>query len=343
MRRLRTILQRSTIALMTLALAFPMSAQKATAFEMFVSDSIRNVQLKTNMKTLVKGKYKEEYQPAKISIEMDDGEMQSWDIRIKSRGNRRKEVCFYPPIFVNFPKEVADHHKVKWVLPCRDSEAYDYILLKEYLCYQMFELFTDNAFRTALLRLEFINEAKDDKASVRYAFAIEPIDQVAKRIGGRPYKPRVMQTNILNEEQEALFNMFQFMIGNTDWAIANSHNINGIADTVTSTILLLPYDYDYAGIVGTAYAVPHESIPIDEVTERYNKGFCISEGLAEKYRLQFLAKKDEIMAMIEEFPYFQKNQAELMVRYIKPFFEIMESPERTKKAFCENCKIAGSE
>ncbi len=207
----------------------------------------------------------------------------------------------------------------------------------------MFELFTDKSFKTALMKVTFVNEAKADKSSTRFAFAIEPIDQLADRLGGRAYKPRVMQDRRLNDDQEALFYMFQYMIGNTDWAVANSHNINAVTDTVTNSIVLLPYDYDYAGIVGTSYAVPHESLPIPDVSERYNKGFCISEEMAEKYRLQFLEKKEEIMAMVNEFPYFVKNQGELVERYLRPFFDEMESPERTRKTFCQNCKVSESD
>ena len=285
---------RSVKALLILCLvgvAGSIVGQENSVFSLFESDSIVNVRLETDLKVLVKQKHKEEYQPATLSIKGDTGDWDKYEIKVKSRGNRRKEVCYYPPIFVNFPKSVGTFSKVKWVLPCRDSDSYDQILLKEYLCYKLFDMFSDKTFRTALLRVELVDKGRDDKTSTRYAFAIEPIDQVAERMGGREYSPKVMQSRLLNEDQEALFYMFQYMVGNTDWAVANSHNINAVTDTLTKSIIMLPYDYDYSGLVGTTYAVPHESVPIDNVADRYNKGFCISEELAEKYRLMFLEKQ----------------------------------------------------
>ena len=184
-----------------------------------------------------------------------------------------------------------------------------------------------------------VDKGRDDKTSTRYAFAIEPIDQVAERMGGREYSPKVMQSRLLNEDQEALFYMFQYMVGNTDWAVANSHNINAVTDTLTKSIIMLPYDYDYSGLVGTTYAVPHESVPIDNVADRYNKGFCISEELAEKYRLMFLEKQEEIKTYVETFPYFDRKRGESVWNYLRPFFDLMENPKKTKTTFCQNCTI----
>jgi hypothetical protein len=161
---------------------------------------------------------------------------------------------------------------------------------------------------------------------------------VAGRLGGRVYDPIVLKSVVLNKEQLALFTMFQYMIANTDWAINNLHNLEAVTDTTTNSVLVLPYDFDYAGFVNAHYAVVHESLPFEDVTERYNKGKCISEDDCESLRLRFLEKRDEILRECREFKYFDKKTRKSTEMYLKEFFDIMESQKAARKIFCENCK-----
>lgn len=313
--------------------------QKVSAISLFESDSIVHVKLTTDMKLLVKKKYDEEYQPAQIEITSADGAVTSYDVKIKSRGNKRKEACNLPPIKVKFPKKNFTFNKLKWVITCNNSDPYDQILLKEYLLYKIFEQFTDKGFGTELLRVEYVDTGRDGKTFSRYGFVIENAESVAERLGGRVYNPKALNTNVVNKDQMALFTMFQYMIANTDWAYLNLHNLEAVTDPATSSIAVLPYDFDYSGFVNTTYAVVHESLPMESVTERYNKGYCLSEELCEKYRLLFISKQEDILKACREFKYFNKKTRKDAEAYLKGFFDDIESKKSAKRIFCQNCEV----
>ncbi len=321
-----------------LVLANICDGQKVSAISLFESDSIVHIRMTTDMKLLVKKKYDEEYQPAIIQIIKSIGDTISYDVKIKSRGNKRKDACNLPPIKVKFPKKDYLYNKLKLVITCANNDPYDQILLKEYMAYQIFQKFTDKGFKTELLKIEYIDTGRDGKTFTRYAFAIETAESLADRMGGRVYNPKVMHESVLDSEQLALFTMFQYMIANTDWAVQNLHNLEAVTDPVRKAVLAIPYDFDYSGFVGTHYAVVHESLPINDVTERYNKGVCIDDKACEKYRRLFISKQEEILKMCREFKYFNKGAKKETESFLKGFFTAIENEKNAKKIFCENFK-----
>ena len=314
-------------------------SQNISAISLFESDSLVHVRMTTDMKLLVKKKHNEEYQPATIEVISATGDIASYDIKIKSRGETRKKVCTLPPIKVKFPKKDFSNNKLKWVLPCGNSDGDDQAVLKEYMAYQLYRLVSDNGFKTELVRVEYIDTGRDGKSFVRYGFVIEDVESVAERIGGREYSPKILNTNVLNEDQLALFNMFQYMIANTDWAIQNRHNLKAFTDPATKSVLIIPYDFDYAGFVDTHYAVVHESLPMEDVRERYNKGYCISEEACAKFTRLFMSKKEEILKLCENFAYFNNKTRKSTEFYLKQFFEDIEDDKRANAIFCKNCKV----
>lgn len=312
--------------------------QKVSAITLFESDSIKHVRMITDMKLLVKKKYDEEYQPATIQIINPGGDTNSYEVKIKSRGNRRKEACNFPPIKVKFPKKDFLYNKLKWVITCSNNDPYDQILLKEYMAYQIFQKITDKGFRTQLLKVEYVDTGRDDKTFTRYAFVIENAESLADRMGGRVYNPKVLNANVLDSHQLAIYTMFQYMIANTDWAIRNLHNLEAVTDPVKQSVLVIPYDFDYSGFVGTHYAVVHESIPVDNVKERYNKSACLGEDICEQARQLYISKEKEILEECRDFKYFNKGARKETETYLKGFFMAIEDEKNARKIFCENCK-----
>ena len=72
------------------------------------------------------------------------------------------------------------------------------------------------------------------------------------------------QRNIIPEmiDRMAIFN---YMIGNTDWSVPNQHNCKVLSDPNSARQnlgLIVPYDFDYCGIVNAPYAIPHEDFGI---------------------------------------------------------------------------------
>ena len=313
-------------------------AQNMEAFDLFENDSVLHVRLTTDLKKMVKGKMKEEYQPAKLEI-FRGSETEEYNLQIRSRGNMRKEVCYYPPIKLKFPEEEYSHHSLKWVVTCRNSDIYDQILLKEYVIYKMYEHLTDMSFRTQLLKVEYVDDRGKEKSFTRFAFVLENEDALAERLGGRIYEPRLIKPDIINEKQMALFTFFEYLVANTDWHMPNRHNMETILHPPSESVIVVPYDFDYSGLVHTTYAVPNDDIPVRTVTERYNKGYCLETGITEVTRRYFLEHRDAMIATCEELPYFDKQTRNYVLNFMEDFWQTLENEKAIKNIFARNCQV----
>ena len=116
--------------------------------------------------------------------------------------------------------------------------------------------------------------------------------------------------------------IFQYMIGNTDWSVPYNHNVRLIKlkkDTIMRPFLV-PYDFDYAGLVNAIYAVPAPELGMETVLERNYRGFPRNMAELELVLAPMREKKEEIYAIIKECaPLSRKNKAE-MIGYLEEFF-----------------------
>jgi hypothetical protein len=121
------------------------------------------------------------------------------------------------------------------------------------------------------------------------------------------------------------------MISNTDFSISTKHNIEMVKIADQPKILALPYDFDYAGFVGQSYAVPHESLPIRSVHDRYFFKYPVTEAEADFAIDFFMQKKDEIMKLCQAATYMDADAIEKNTKYLMEFFnELEEKPEKIK-------------
>ena len=74
--------------------------------------------------------------------------------------------------------------------------------------------------------------------------------------------------------------VFQYLIGNTDWSLVTAdteehccHNIDLFE--LGGHTLLVPYDFDLAGLVDASYAKPDPEIKIRSVRTRRYRGYCL--------------------------------------------------------------------
>ncbi|MDX1478786.1 MAG: hypothetical protein R3301_13830 [Saprospiraceae bacterium] len=324
------------VIFLMVALVAPGAAQLPSAFDLFASDSVLHVRLTTDLKLLVKQKDVEIYQPATLEL-FRPGDTLVREVLIRARGNIRKQVCYYPPIRIKFSKHDYSYNKVKWVNACRDTEAYDQMLLKEFLAYRLFATLTHKSFRTHVLQVEYVDSGRDSASFVQHAFVIEPAESLADRLGGRVHEPRVLREEYMDPEQLALFTMFQYMIANTDWNFSNRHNMEIITSPETQTLLPIPYDFDYSGFVHPPYAVPHETVPIESVSQRYNKAYCLSDEICESTRTLLLSKKDALLATCLATPHLTKRTERFAVSFVEEFFGLIRKSKGAIRIFARDC------
>jgi len=319
-----------------------------TLFKNFQRDSILKMTIKTKTKQLVAKKYKEDWQPLSMTFDNKTEGSVEWTAKTRARGNIRKQVCYYPPMKIKFKKKwlVANEmdssfNDLKLVVGCRKGDYYGELVLKEYLIYQLYEALTDISFRTQLAEIEFVDTEDKWKPFTTYAFFIENQDEMATRLNAKCTKPKRLRSKYIYAEQLDKMNLFQYMIGNTDWSAVGSHNVRLIKCYDYPLPLPIAYDFDYAGLVNAPYAVHGEGIDLELITERLYLGMCRETGELEKQIPLFNEKKATFYQIINDFPYLGKKEKKEMISYLDDFYRVLNNPKSFRRNITGYCREEG--
>jgi hypothetical protein len=312
---------------------------------LFDTDEVFEISLKFDIPRYKKARSDTMNLDAVLTYYISDTDSVVKNIKVRARGNiRRTAICDFPPLMLNFKmkdpagKEFAGINKLKIVPYCRIG--YEQYVLKEYLVYKLYNVLTDYSLRVRLFKITYLSSVKEKKPLTQFGFALEPISLFEKRTKTKELNySNVTQRNLRPEilNRAAIFN---FMIGNTDWSVPIKHNVILLTDAKNSTAndnLIVPYDFDYSGIVGTDYAVPFETLPIKTVQERLYMAVCRSETEFENALTEFKEKKDEFYKVINTFPYISDNSRKSMTRFIDGFYYYMDKRNSLIKKLGADC------
>lgn len=331
----------------SLILSFPVFGQSVitptlpSLFDQFYTEDhqIKEIIIKTDIKALQKSRADENYQPAEITYYDQQGQAQTSQIKIRARGVTRKRICEYPPLKLKFDKDeleatgLASFNKLKLVTQVDRAARSEEYIFKEYLAYRMYNFLTPYSFRVQLIKVTYLDSAEEKKDRTFYGLLLEPKEELAARINGRWYERETSKTTFLEKYPYKVMAIFQYMIGNTDWAVGNLHNLKLIKVDGLSRLVPIPYDFDYSGIVNTHYAAPHESLPIKLVTQRHYKGKAWTELESEQATALYISQKEAIINLCEQFPHLNKVNTRFLVDFIAGFYQILEHPKRAQFVF----------
>ena len=294
--------------------------------KLFEKDDPFEITLRFDITTYKRKRSDTAYLDAVLTYFTGEKDSVNKNIKVKARGEIRRTICDFPPISLNFKLkdtvggEFIGINKLKLVPYCKIG--YEDYVLREYLIYKLFNVLTDNSLRVRLMRITFINTAKERKPLIQYGFAIEPIKLFEKRTHSKEIVNKVTQKNIKPEMMDR-FAIFNYMIGNTDWSVPANHNTlvlsqPGSADPDLG--LIVPFDFDYAGLVNAEYAVPFETLPIKTVRDRLYLGICRSEETFTNALKEFSDKKEAFIKVINDFPYLNSRSKKDIINYLVGFY-----------------------
>jgi hypothetical protein len=297
---------------------------------LFEDDELLKLTLRFDITSFSRKKSKEEYLPGILTCHVSETDSLNKEIQLRARGNMRYSICSFPPIRLNFKKsksasdEFSNIDKIKMVTHCEPGNQI--YALKEYLAYKLYNVLTDYSYRVRLARITYINTntARKSKPRTEFAFFIEPDEVLFERINGVEVKTmNVTQKNIKPEIMDRMA-IFNCMIGNTDWSVPIHHNvvIMSQGDTERPDLgIVVPYDFDYAGLINADYAVPYEGLGLKSVLERRYLGICRSEETFIDAIKEFSDKKEEFIKVINDFPYLNEKSKKEMILYLESFFK----------------------
>jgi hypothetical protein len=273
--------------------------------------------------------------------DLPDGTKVNDQILLEVTGKFRLEFCFIPPIKLKFNYKKGSIlyplKQMKLVNSCKTAGGYDQYLLKEYIIYKIYNLLTDKSFHARLLVLNLKDSAEKKKTISEYAFLLEDIKDLAFRNHCTVWDKGNIKSSSTDHHQMTLVSIFEYMIGNTDWAVQANHNVKLILLSADSSArpFPVPYDFDYSGLVNTFYAVPDERLNFESVRQRKYLGFPRPYAELEEELNIFREKKSAIYALINNFSLLtQKNRKE-MTAYLDEFYEMIDDPSKVKYNFIE--------
>jgi hypothetical protein len=304
-----------------------------------IEGDVLQVTIKSNFQRLISRKFKEEYQPATFSFIGPEGDSVSLDIKIKTRGNSRKQICFYPPLKMKFKKAdlkskgLLPFNKYKIVTQCKPGITYERYIMKEYLTYKLMETTYPYAFKVKMLNITYLDVRNSGKIKEKkqLGFIIESEEELALRYNARVIERSKSGFHHLERIPALQMSLFQYMIGNTDWAMPNLHNMKVLKVPEYEKLVPLPYDFDYCGLVDTDYAVVHESLAIKDVKQRLYIGPSCEEREALALIKEFSGRKQAALDCINNFERLEERERRKMVNYLTDFFEALESENRMKR------------
>ena len=307
--------------------------------QFFLDDSIINVTITTDIKQLRTKKNNPAWQPANIVMHFFDSSVINEQIRIEPRGVDRKENCDLAALMFNFKNKtsplLSPLNKLKFVGSCNTGNTNEDLLLKEFLVYKIYNLLSVMSFRVRLLHVTYIDSKQKIKSFTQYAFLIESIKDMAARNNCVEMRNKAFANDALNKYQVTFMTIFQYMIGNTDWAIGNYHNIKLIVpktDTLAKPYPV-PYDFDFCGLVDAPYAIPDQSADIQNVTQRFYMGFPRTIEELQMILDVFKEKKESIILQVKNFNLLNDKTEKNVLRYIEEFYQITGNKNSIRAAF----------
>ena len=329
-------------------------AESSKPAKLFSSEDSFDVTITAPWRDLQKDEKFQGAYPAQLTYTDESGTPVTLDITVERRGIKRQEACTFPPIRLRFDKEQVKgtmfrgQDALKMVTHCERSSKYDQYYVLEMLSYRMYNLITDYSFRVRPMQATYVDSDKDKTSDVRFAFLIEDDSDVAKRNGMKKIKVPQISPRKLDPVVNSEVALFQYMIGNVDWASLRGHDPEECCHNVKligpdplgedDLVIAVPYDFDSAGLVDAEYAAPPEGLRLKEVTQRLYRGYCMNNDTLEAAKQKFLTNESAIMSLIETEDMLDDRTKRKAGKFLEEFFERLKDPGDYEKYIIEKCR-----
>jgi len=299
--------------------------------------------IRTNLLKLLDNRQEDsEYQEATITLNNALDQTFSFDVKVETRGNFRRDSanCDFPPIRLNFKKkDIVDtyfegNEKIKIVTHCKTQiPEFDEFVVREYVTYKIYNLLTPVSFEVRLARITYEDTENNLDPIQRIGFLIEDLDHLAERNQMKEFEdPLSIQD--LDKNNAILLSMFQYMIGNTDWIVNMSKNLKTISDG--NTYYAIPYDFDYTMLVGTDYSLGGGRAFLSPPIQEY-KGPCYEMKDILPIANAIEEKRKEVFKTISKEKLLDYESKTHMKNFLTAFFFIIKSEKRIQENILTKC------
>lgn len=289
--------------------------------------------------------------PATLTVEGAAAETHA--IRLSARGvsRRRHEVCEFPPLRIELAAEppaaslLRGQRRLKLVTHCRGQRGFERHLLLEYAAYRLFNVLTPLSFRVRLAEIAYA-EPDGRPSAPRLGFLIEDVDDLARRNGLVEIDTERVPLYALDADAAARFAVFQYLIGNFDWAMHRGlegegccHNARllGAAPGAAAELVPVPFDFDHSGLVGAPYAVVPPQVSVARIGQRRYRGFCRHNAAAQAAAAEALAARPRLEAALASVPRLDERTRARAAAYLADSLDDLATPAGVADKLLGHC------
>jgi len=263
---------------------------------------------------------------------------------LRTRGRYRKDTveCALPALFVFFTGDTRDTlFEGESMLPltthCGRPAEYEQYLLKEYLAYRIYAELSSNSLRARLVHVTYRDSAGRVAPLQRYAFFTEHFDSFARRRGVVVRPKQLFDPRTADPDEIAVFDLFQYAIGNTDWSAVKGHNVL-VVTSEAGLATPVPFDFDFSGLVDAKYASVSPEVSISNVRQRVFRGVCDPKTDWEGAFAHFAARREDVLTLADQIPGLEPKQRDRAVDYVAGAFATFASPNRRQSLIVDACR-----
>ena len=328
-------------ALLTLATAGPAAAQKP--HPLFAASEPIHLTIKGPVGKLPRTG--DVTAPGSLTVQGPAPETLAIELSTRGITRRRADICSFPPLRVEFVEKppatslFKGQKRLKLVTHCQSRENFQQYVLLEYSAYRMYNLLTPLSFDVRLATIDYVDNA-GRPVTTRVGFFIEDVDDVAKRNDLKHLETQDrLAIAALNPHDAERFAIFQYMIGNLDWAMTAGppgdeccHNSRPLgAEGAKANLTPTPYDFDFSGMVDAPYATPPANIKVANVRIRKFRGYCRYNEQASGVAAEFIAHKAAILGVLDQTPQLDEGRRKKAGAYLASFFDQIGNPQELAK------------
>lgn len=340
------------LAILTVFAAAPALAQRAP-HPLFADQQVIQLTIRGPLRDLIRRAEQSE-DALDATLTLGGARPETHAIRLSPRGisRRRRDVCTFPPLRIEFRAPPAatsffiGQRRLKLVTHCQSAASFSNFTLLEYAAYRMLNAITPLSLRVRLARIDYVDEGSRQPIASRLGFLIEDTDDAARRNGLVEIELRDgVPVARLDRPAAARTAVFQYMIGNLDWAMnagragdSCCHNgkLLGLRGAAIA-LIPVPYDFDYSGLVNAPYAVPSRRVPVRNVRRRQYRGFCAHNEQARAAAAEILSRRGAILAALDEVPELSDGVRRNAAAYLEGFFADIATPAEVDRNLLGTC------
>lgn len=296
--------------------------------------------LETDLDSLFLNKKTENYQAATLRYIATNQEIVQLSIKVKPRGKSRRRLCELPPLKLNFKKGDLENRglfksydKLKLVTHCQLDGDMNPLILKEYWTYKLYNEVTPHSYQVKLVEVIYKDSKNPDRTFESYAILLENTKEMAHRIGGINIEQFGTTTDQLTAASNSNLLVFNYMIGNTDWALHVQRNVKLIRLGIAQELTAIPFDFDQAKFVDAPYIKINNNILKPNAENRHLMGTVRDQGALEETIEKFKSLRKTGFKAYMDCIYLKRKQKAKMSIYLNTFFSTLKNEKSIKAVF----------